>query len=536
MSFKLSVLIMFLLNSSLTWATILPPNDLHLQDNLFTEESNITEEMFNQIITQAEDIYAPIIASHGATLKFNRLWENSTVNASASQANGTWIVNMYGGFARRPEVTPDGFALVVCHELGHHLGGYPFYQRGSGNWAANEGQSDYFATQSCAHKLWSGEEDKNRLSRETVDPAAKEGCDSAWSTEKAQNLCYRTAMGGHSLATLLGSLRNTTVDFATPSEAEVLKTSDSHPQAQCRLDTYFHGALCSVDFDSNIIPGRRHSDGQRSEAAEGVAVENSCAREVFFPAGNRPLCWYKPLRSVQMNLTDAIWEQISGNGDDALQPGETFGVKSSLVNGTGRSFEDAKVQLETGNDSVIIEKGTVQFPDSLPGTTVEQEEPFVIKIRENAACGQFIDLDLSMIISGAVAHKQSTRKRLGQVVGSVPYKEVTSVSIPDNNSTGISQLISVAGSTGVVSVKFKANITHPYSGDLIVRLISPAGREMFLREKQGGSEDNVILDEELAIDAGDIQGDWTLKIRDAGPRDIGTLDSWSLEFTKVSCE
>ncbi len=302
MSFKLSVVVTLLLSSSLTWATILPPNDLHLQDNLFMESSNITEEMFNQIITQVQETYAPIVESHGATLKFNRFWENSIVIANTNQANGVWVVNMHGGLARRPEITPDGFALVICHELGHHLAGYPLKTRFFNKWASTEGQSDYFAAQSCARRLWSGEEDKNRLSRGTVNPIAKEGCDSVWSTEKDQNLCYRTALAGHSLATLLGASTKTTVGFATPSEAEVIKTSDLHPQAQCRLDTYFHGAMCDVEFDSSIIPGLNHSDGQRSKAAEGIAARNSCTRENFFSVGTRPLCWYKPLRSVQSIL------------------------------------------------------------------------------------------------------------------------------------------------------------------------------------------------------------------------------------------
>ena len=73
----------------------------------------------------------------------------NTVNANASQRGRTWIVNMYGGLARRPEITPDGFAMVLCHELGHHMGGFPFVS----GWAANEGQSDLFATLSCGRIL-----------------------------------------------------------------------------------------------------------------------------------------------------------------------------------------------------------------------------------------------------------------------------------------------------------------------------------------------------------------------------------------------
>ena len=47
-------------------------------------------------------------------------WKNDTVNANAQQRGRNWIVNMYGGLARRPEIFFRRFAMVLCHELGHH--------------------------------------------------------------------------------------------------------------------------------------------------------------------------------------------------------------------------------------------------------------------------------------------------------------------------------------------------------------------------------------------------------------------------------
>ena len=136
---------MGILVSNVSRAACFPPNKLHLTPSPL-EKSNISQAKFNQIIDKAEQIYAPIIQSHRGKLVFNRLWKDNTVNASANQDGANWEVNMYGGLARRPEVTPDGFAMVVCHELGHHLGGYAFVNESEMTWAANEGQSDYFAT------------------------------------------------------------------------------------------------------------------------------------------------------------------------------------------------------------------------------------------------------------------------------------------------------------------------------------------------------------------------------------------------------
>lgn len=276
-----------LMFSSLAFSTILPPNDLYLEDNLFG--SDMTEEQFLTITNSVIDVYKPLAKTHGANLTVNARWNDSTVNASAQQTGKSWIVNMYGGLARRPEVTADGYVMVICHELGHHFAGFPFVSA----WAANEGQSDYFATQACAQKLWAADLEVNATFRETVELPAKELCDQNYSTEEAQNLCYRAAMAGKSLATLLGALGGGAAlpDFSTPDTTEVSRTNGRHPAAQCRLDTYTAGALCTVDFNETIIPGK--NNGRSTREAEVEAYTYSCATRDGYTQSVRPRCWFK---------------------------------------------------------------------------------------------------------------------------------------------------------------------------------------------------------------------------------------------------
>lgn len=282
-------------------ATILPPNNLHLEDNPY-EMANITEAEFNAIINDIVELYQPLARVHGATLKSNNGWNDSTVNASANQSGNTWFINMYGGLARRREVTADGFAMVVCHELGHHFGGFPFKASiFSSTWAANEGQSDYFATQACARKAWADEPTANRRFREEVDPIAKRKCDSAWDNESDQNLCYRTAMAGKSLGTLLAVLNNQGApDFSRTDSNRVNRTNDNHPAAQCRLDTYLAGALCTKTFDDQIIPGKRLNDRNGREA-EAEAYKYSCPASASATT-SRPNCWFRARENVFAGL------------------------------------------------------------------------------------------------------------------------------------------------------------------------------------------------------------------------------------------
>jgi len=244
--------------------SFMPENNLHFYDSF--SAANITEAQFNQIISDAERIYSPIIAGFGAQLSIQRAWKDSTVNAYASRQGNVWLVKMFGGMARRPEMTADGFRLVLCHELGHHIAGFPFYQ---GNWAANEGQSDYYSVHACFRKMVSSVGDPLGY----VEPKVTSNCNYFWKNSVNRYICKRAMMGGVSLANLLGVLGGTSVSINTKDTSQVSKTSDAHPAAQCRLDTYVAGSLCKNSWEDGIIP-------------ETVQESPSCP--------NRPRCWYAP--------------------------------------------------------------------------------------------------------------------------------------------------------------------------------------------------------------------------------------------------
>lgn len=258
-------------------ADFLPPNDLHLRP-LTPQAASMTEAEFLAIMEKAEDYYAPLIRNeHGGNLVIRPNWRSRTVNASASRMGRTWYVNMYGGLARHEWMDADGLALVVCHEIGHHLAGYPV----KGGWAANEGQSDYFAAQSCARRLWEGEEEVNARFRRTAHRTVRQKCDEAWWDEPDQDLCYRIATAARGLAAI--ATKDGRVSYDDPDPGIVSRTDHSHPAGQCRLDTMVAGALCTVEFDVNLIPRSRR-----------IADQNACARATGFSSGVRPRCWYKP--------------------------------------------------------------------------------------------------------------------------------------------------------------------------------------------------------------------------------------------------
>ncbi|WP_052417067.1 hypothetical protein [Cellvibrio mixtus] len=278
-----------------TFEEVMPDNNLHRRTN--ANAGSLTQARFNQIIDQVIAIYDPVVRSHGANLTFIRSWNNETVNAQAYQVGNNWYVEMFGGLARAPEVTEDGFALVACHEMGHHLAGFPFYSGGN-SWAASEGQSDYFASQSCASELWRNADNSAYATRIPTIP--KNACDANWPDQLDRELCYRVALAGKSLADLLAAGNRTTVSFATKDNNRVTQTIEGHPGAQCRLDTYVNGGLCNVAFDIYTIPGVDAPLGRNSLYAEQAAAFYSCEsvtkilRSGVINNAPRPRCWYKP--------------------------------------------------------------------------------------------------------------------------------------------------------------------------------------------------------------------------------------------------
>ena len=254
-----------------------PPNHMKI-GALDALGANMTEATFNAIIGKIDTYYRPIIAQKGGSLVIERNWQDGTVNAYADRQGNNWIIKMYGGLARHPSITEDGFTLVVCHETGHHLGGSPKFP---GQWAADEGQADYFATLKCLRNIWAGDNNVDIVKSLGVPAAVTRSCEQSFGDANSIALCQRSAMAGFSSATLMQQLSgDKAVNFDTPDAHVVSTTYDAHPAAQCRLDTYYGGAICQVAASEPL--------------SETNPTVGACATETGSTRGYRPLCWYKP--------------------------------------------------------------------------------------------------------------------------------------------------------------------------------------------------------------------------------------------------
>ena len=301
---SLAISLLFAISAS---ASFLPPDLKIDMKNLPVGPSNIDQNEFNQILEDIRGIYSSKVSSVGGRLSLQGQWNNDKPNARATQMFGTWRVEITGGLARRPELTADGFALIVCHELGHHMGGYAFAPTtpipipipGIEDWAAAEGQSDYYATQVCARRIWGNDLNRNAEFRQTVSDEIRQQCDGVWQQQDEQNLCYRTLAATESMIATMAALMQVDMpSYSTPDTSVVDKTVTSHPQPQCRMDTSLQGALCAVEFNDSVIPGKGNESGSGSADAERDAFRYSCSRYDNHAVGPRPQCWFKSQLAV----------------------------------------------------------------------------------------------------------------------------------------------------------------------------------------------------------------------------------------------
>lgn len=295
MKFKLSLLFSLIFSSS-TWACNIPENELlvrvaimkadlarqmslgHNNDLDNEEGSNISKKDFNKIIDSVKKVYQPIFKRGQMNFKIESNWEDKQVNAFAGVRGQDRYILIYGGYARHKLMTKDAFLSVVCHEIGHHLGGFPRKQNSP--WSSSEGQADYFSTLKCMKEVLRQDADNQTLALNLSLPEdVKKNCRFQHARDNDYYICLRSAQAAEDHGRVIADLTdNAEVSLLTPSTEVRATTNLQHPSPQCRVDTKYQGALCNVPTSISL-------DG--SDETKGACHLNN-----YHILGNRPGCWF----------------------------------------------------------------------------------------------------------------------------------------------------------------------------------------------------------------------------------------------------
>jgi hypothetical protein len=106
--------------------------------------------------------------------------------------------------------------------------------------------------------------------------------------------------------------------------------------------------------------------------------------------------------------------------------------------------------------------------------------------------------------------------------------------IPDNNPSGITSSIQIAGSGTVASLSLSLDIRHPAPIDLELELISPAGTRFGVTYPEMPNPNIRITGRAItAFNGQAAAGAWKLRVADHLETDVGALHAWSLQIAKV---
>lgn len=240
-------------------ASFLPENNYH--KITYLQAGEVTKEDFDVILQAVDEIYSPIVSRFGGNLVVKGDYNSKTVNAYADRQGKNWSVSFFGGLAKHPQMKFEGFALVACHELGHHLAGAVLYP--DSPWDASvEGMSDYFSTASCARKLFDPSSPLYAYSEERIwkrrNPQPDDDTnqsDICTSLDANPTVCKMSLDGGLSLGRVLASLGGEKLPtYDAMDRSKIKKTQYSHPKAACRLAAYYGGTVCNKEWNDSVIP------------------------------------------------------------------------------------------------------------------------------------------------------------------------------------------------------------------------------------------------------------------------------------------
>lgn len=196
--------------------------------------TDLKHETIEKLMKSFEHHFSPLVERQGRKLYLILNWESDRVIAEAKRPVTTdWEIILHGGAIRSKELGEAEISLILCHELGHHLGGKP--TASMEGWSACEGQADYWSSLECVKNFWSLQKDS------MVSVEAQKWCEKNSSPDP---YCGKFAQTALNITRFYGQFQPSgypgldTVDSSIPP-----RTFFGHPTPQCRLDTLMSGYL-----------------------------------------------------------------------------------------------------------------------------------------------------------------------------------------------------------------------------------------------------------------------------------------------------
>lgn len=204
-------------------------------ESVFAENSKLND--FEKIIGIVEQTYDDeIVTKYNNPLVVEKMWNISQVVFEANLVKGKPVIYLGGGSLKLPAYTTDIFTIILCHEIGHLIGGEP-YKSGHHYKSSVEGQADYFAI-GCARKVFqeSGITPENNKLSEAKKTEISDFCKEYRPSLSTQSECQHLGEAAYS-SLMLGE--DVGIDFDFHEKSTLDETLNHRPSQRCQLKTFF---------------------------------------------------------------------------------------------------------------------------------------------------------------------------------------------------------------------------------------------------------------------------------------------------------
>ncbi len=237
-------------------------------------DNGYPEKRFDFVLRAFGQFFGPQVEKAGGHLRIVKDWNDGAVNAWGWKEGNAWFLEVPGGISRYSLINEEAFVSVLCHELGHLMGGAP--TNGSSGTISVEGQADFYSVQKCF-----------RAFADKIAPFYPLKIDMGGRDQEIQAVCQRNQdaklcesalLGALSLTGYYASIEDKPAPYLLqPDLSVVSSTLEMHPSAQCRLDTMLASTLCPVSPADEI---------SWQDPTVGYC------HQLLHPEFARPRCWF----------------------------------------------------------------------------------------------------------------------------------------------------------------------------------------------------------------------------------------------------
>ncbi len=210
-------------------------------------------------------------------------------------------------------------------------------------------------------------------------------------------------------------------------------------------------------------------------------------------------------------------------------------LTQQIVAGQATNYTFTIGSIAQWDEEVTLELSSTLSGAYLSASTARPGDEVMLNV-ETDTDTQWGEYELTVTATADEIVKQQSVKLMIQPVGlnDFSYSSNASVDIPDNSPVGAVSVINVPDDLTVFGTTADVDITHTYSGDLVVKLVSAQGTQVTLQSNVGGSSDDIVRSFTSESFNGEVAtGDWTLHVEDTAAADTGTINTWSLTLSAI---